>query len=226
MASRSRQAFSDNSQDIDRLLKISCENADGPDVDQVVLKASIVLITAFWEAYCEDIAAEGLEHLIAHVTNIDDLPKKLRQDLAQDLKKDKNELAVWDLAGDGWRRALAARLENYTESRNWTFNTPKPQQVDDLFDKALGIPRISEAWKVRKPRRHPDDLMTPDEARQQLTSFVELRGAIAHRGYTDDQVTDIQVTDYYKLVSSIASKTGGRVNGYVKKLTGVPLWQT
>lgn len=224
MASQSRQAFSENSQDVERLLEIARESVDGPDTNQAVHKAAIVLVTAFWEAYCEDIAAEGLEHLIMNVSDFEDLPKRLRQDLARDLKEDKNELAVWNLAGDGWRSALTSRLETYTKSRNGRFNTPKPSQVDDLFDKALGIPQVSDTWKVRKPRRSAKDLMTPEEARHQLTAFVELRGAIAHRGYADADVTYTQVDDYYTLVGRIVAKTGGHVNTHVKKLTGVPLW--
>lgn len=182
MPSQSSQAFRDNSKDVERLLEIARANTDGPDTEQAVHKAAIVLVTAFWEAYCEDIASEGLEHVVSYVDDFEDLPKKLRQDLARELKDDKNELAVWDLAGDGWRDALTARLVTYTESRNWSFNTPKPKQVDDLFDKALGIQRISDTWKVRKPRRPAKDLTTPSEARAQLTGFVELRGRLLTAG--------------------------------------------
>lgn len=224
MPSQSSQAFRGNSKDVERLLEIARENAAGPDAEQAVHKAAIVLITAFWEAYCEDIAAEGLEHLVSHVGDFQALPKKLRQALAHDLKDDKNDLAVWDLAGDGWRTALTARLAAYTKSRNRQFNTPKPSQIDELFDKALGIERISDTWKVRKPRRPAKELMTSDEARAQLTGFVELRGAIAHRGDAGADVTYQQVHDYYKLVERIVGKTGGRVNTHVKKATGVALW--
>jgi len=224
MPSQSRRAFRDNSKDVERLLKIARHNADGPDTDQAVNKAAIVLITAFWEAYCEDIAAEGLEHVVVHANDFEQLPKKLRQDLARELKEDKNELAVWDLAGDGWRDALTARLEAYTKSRNRLFNTPKPSQIDELFEKALGIPRMSDAWKVRRPRHSPEELMTADEARTQLTEFVELRGAIAHRGYADADVQHIQVRDYFELVGRIVGVTGGRVNTQVENVTGVPLW--
>ena len=31
---------------------------------EVLNKSAIVLVTSFWEAYCEDIAAEGLAHIV------------------------------------------------------------------------------------------------------------------------------------------------------------------
>lgn len=224
MTSKSSQAFRDNSADVERLLGIASQHPGGPDGEQAVLKAAVVLITAFWEAYCEDIAAEGLQHLVDNITDFSDLPKKLRQDLARELKESKNELAVWDLAGDGWRDALTDRMVAYTASRNGRFNTPKPAQIDELFGKALGIERVSDTWKVKKPRRRATDLTTPAEARKQLTEFVELRGAIAHRGYADADITYLQVHDYFRLVERVVGKTGGSVNRHVKKVTGTPLW--
>lgn len=226
MGSKSSQAFRDNSADVERLLEIARSSSDGPDAEEAVHKSAIVLMTSFWEAYCEDIAAEGMEHLIDNVVDFAALPKRMRQDLAAELKSSKNELAVWDLAGDGWRDAVRARFEAYKKTRTGQFNTPKPAQVDELFGKALGIERISDSWKVRKPRKPAKDVMTPDEARDQLTKYVTLRGAIAHRGYAEDQVTYKQAHDYYVFVGRIVAKTGGHVNSVVKKITGIPLYGT
>lgn len=226
MASKSSQAFRDNSADVERLLEIARSNSDGPDAEEAVHKSAIVLMTSFWEAYCEDIAAEGMVHLITHIDDFADLPKRMRQDLAAELKNSKNELAVWDLAGDGWRDALWDRFEAYNKTRTGQFNTPKPAQVDELFDKALGIPRISDTWTVRKPRRPAQQLMTAQEARDKLTEYVTLRGAIAHRGYAEEQVTYQKVHDYYTFINRIVGKTGGRVNTAVKRITGIPLWET
>src|SRR5690348_11459503 len=114
MASKARQAFDKNSQDIERLLEIHgliAGNQVGRKHQVEVLnKASIVLITAIWEAYCEDIAAEGLEFLVRHAPDATALPKELQKQVARELTSDKDQLAIWRLAGDGWRPVLEQRL--------------------------------------------------------------------------------------------------------------------
>ena len=70
MASQARAAFDKNAADIERLLEIHADL--GGDQRgrrfrlEVLNKSAVVLITAFWEAYCEDLAAEALDHLIQH----------------------------------------------------------------------------------------------------------------------------------------------------------------
>lgn len=228
--SQSRREFDASCEDVDTLLHIAREHElQGiPDKAEVLSKSAIVLITALWEAYCEDIAAEGLQHLVDHVTDPSDLPKQIRKDLATDLKQSKNELAVWALAGDGWKQALHDRLKKYTSDRNRHLNTPKPAQVDELFLKALGITRMSDSWKLAatktsKKRARPVSL-TPDQARKKLTDFIELRGDIAHRGSTIQYVTVLQAERYYELVKILVAKTGGTVNRQVKTTTGQGLF--
>ncbi len=228
MGSGARRAFDNNCKDILALLKVARdkENHDNHSAE-VVCKAAIVLTASFWEAYCEDIAAEGLAHLIDNTDDVNTLPKKLRQDLAAELKTDKNDLAIWALAEDGWRSTLRNRLDTYTSERNWLFNSPKPAQIDALFAKALGIPRISEkwAWKAKLSQRtHEPPTMTAAEARQMLTEYIEIRGAIAHRGITKLPVTIDQAQRFYEFIRRLASRTGGEVSRSVMKATGVPLW--
>lgn len=199
----------------------------GDPTGEVVCRAAIVSISAYWEAYCEDIASEGLTHLVEHVASIDDLPITLRRDVAADLKNDKHELAIWALAGDGWRAALRRRLDRYTAKRNWSFSSPKPAQIDELFDQALGIAKISEKWTWDAPkskRINEPPTMTPAQAREMLTMYIELRGEIAHRGNAKQPVTVGEVAKFYEFINRLVAKTGGEVNTVVKKATGIPLW--
>ena len=68
MPSKARRAFDDSAKDVKRLLEIHKTiggNAPGRRAGLEVLnKSAIVLITAIWEAYCEDISAEALEHIV------------------------------------------------------------------------------------------------------------------------------------------------------------------
>jgi hypothetical protein len=66
--------------------------------------------------------------------------------------------------------------------------------------------------------------MTAKRAAEKLDRFVELRGAIAHRGQHSDTVKRVQVEDYFDFVKKLAAKTGGNVNTHVKAITEKPLW--
>ena len=142
MPSQARKRFDENAVDIQRLLELHQEKGGilpGRRRGLEVLnKAAIILITSFWEAYCEDIAAEGLEHLVKH-GRADALPTPIKQMIAKELKADPNELSIWALCGEGWKEILKNRLKNLQEQRNRRLNTPKTQNVDELFEKVLGV---------------------------------------------------------------------------------------
>src|SRR5258708_28500967 len=220
MASNARVAFDNNAKDVQRLLEIHAlvgGDAQGRRFRLEVLnRSAIVLVTAIWEAYCEDIADEALQHLIKHAPSGVALPKGLKKRIAADIKADLNELAMWDLADDGWKARVAARLAAITADRNRRLNTPKTAQIDELFDSAIGLSSISESWKWRK--------MSSIQSRQKLDNYVALRGSIAHRGTGDTAVQKWQVEDYFGHVKRLASKTGGRVKSQVPSLTGLDLW--
>ena len=221
MPSKARIAFDANCADIDRLVEIHTRltgDAPGRRYDVEVLnKAGIVLITSFWEAYCEDIAAEGLEHLLKHTNSASALPLDLQRIVAKNLKADQHDLAVWKLADDGWRNVLTERLAELQEERNRKLNTPKTVQIDELFMRALGIPRVSSRWYWNN--------MPRERAIQKLDRYVELRGEIAHRGRAASSVKKSQVVDYYSHVKLLVGKTGGEVSRVLKNATGRALWR-
>jgi len=128
---------------VERLLEIHADvggDAQGRRFGLEVLnKSAIVLITAVWEAYYEDIAAEALEHPVANVSTGAQLPKDLKKNIVADIKADQNELAMWDLADSGWQARVRARLAALTEERNRRLNTPKSDQIDEMFFAAVGL---------------------------------------------------------------------------------------
>ncbi len=221
MASKARAAFDENAADVERLLALHQEkggSAKGRRFGLEVLnKSAIVLLTSFWEAYCEDIAAEALDHVVTHAPSADKLPTELRKIVAKELKADVHDLAVWSIAGDGWRTVLKSRLAALQAERNRRLNTPKAAQIDKLFVDALGISQISSSWRWARK-------MNPDRARTKLDKFVELRGAIAHRGAAATSVKKAQVTDYFNFLKRLVAKTGGAVNIHVRAITSKTLW--
>jgi len=216
MPSNARIAFDKNAQDVERLLEIHAD-VGGDDKGrrfglEVLNKSAIVLITAIWEAYCEDIAAEALEHLIKNVTSGSQLPKELKKKIVMDIKDDRNDLAMWDLADRGWQTRARARLAFLTEERNRRLNTPKSDQIDQLFEDAIGLSKVSDAWRWKG--------MSVARSKAKLNEYVILRGAIAHRGAAASGIKKYQVTDYFRHVRRLVSRTGGRVNSHVKSTTG------
>lgn len=220
MPSKARKAFDANAEDIDRLLEIH-RNLGGDSRGrryqlEVLNKSAIVLITAFWEAYCEDLAAEALAHIVKHSKTASALSKEIKQQIARELESDKHDLAVWNLSDDGWRKVLRDRLARLQDERNRRLNTPRAENIDALFLTAVGIAEVSKSWKWHR--------MTIAQARNKLDRYVTLRGEIAHRGTALRSCTKSQVEDYFSFIKRVVAKTGGRVNSQVRRTTGKPLW--
>lgn len=213
-------AFKENRQDVKRLLEIHASEAgDTPGRKwhlEVLNKSAIVLICAFWEAYCEDLAAEALRHVVAHAPSHDDLPIELRKLVARELKQRNHDLAVWEVAGDGWRDLLTRRLSELQEERNRSLNTPKTAPIDRMFQTAIGIERISDSWRWHKT--------TPKQTAEKLDKYVTLRGDIAHRGKSARSVQKKDVEDFLQHVERLVEKTGERVNKLAHEATGRTLF--
>jgi hypothetical protein len=220
MPSKARKAFDESAAEVDRLIELhKIVGGAGPGRKhqlEVLNKSAIVLITAIWEAYCEDIAAEALEFIVEQSKDENGLPKEIKQIIPKDLKKDAHELAVWKLAGDGWRVVASKRLDDLRKRRNWDFSSPKTENINKLFKEALGQSNISEAWHWKH--------MSAKDAGTKLDRFVELRGAIAHRGKGLKPCKKSDVTDYFEHVKVLVGKTGGVVNKFAQNATGSKLW--
>jgi hypothetical protein len=220
MGSQARRSFDANCQDIDKLLQVHRElTGTKPGrryAVEVLNKSGIVLLTSFWEAYCEDVAAEALERLVSDSPDATALPIALQKLIAKELKADPHELAIWQLADDRWRTTLQARLIQLQESRNRKLNTPNAENIDDLFRSAVGIEKISSSWYWSG--------MSAVQARGKLGKLIELRGEVAHRGQAAAGVRKTDVRSYYTHIKYLVGKTGGRVNSTVKKATGRGLW--
>lgn len=220
MPSKARIAFDQNVQDIDKLLELhAAEGGDQPGRRyglEVLNKSAIVLITSFWESYCEDIAEEALEVIVEHAPNADALPKQIKKVIAKTLKEDKNELAIWGISDDKWRDVLRTNFVALKTERNKTFATPKSFNVNDLFESAVGLSNMSLNWKWEK--------MTTTQAAKKLDEFVSKRGDIAHRGSSTSTVKKSEVVAYLSLVKKLAAKTGGATKKHVKTITEQDLW--
>ena len=222
MPSLARVAFTQNVEDIHQLLELQepLNLADDQSAAnfEVLNKSAIVLLTAFWESYCEDIASEGLEHIVQNSSSSADLPTSLKKQIATEIKNAPNELEVWKISDQGWKIYLKGRLSDYREKRNRRLNTPKTAVVDELFRTTLGINNMSQTWNLSED-------LSVRESITRLDKMVELRGAIAHRGTSHETVTRAHVESYLVFIAKLAARTGRTVNRHVKKITKSPLWE-
>lgn len=219
MGSQAREAFEKNCEEIDRLLEIhgdiTPEGRGRKWKVEALHKSAIVLLTAFWEAFCEDLAAEGLRHLVEH-GNAENLPKHLRRLVANELKEDQDQLAIWQLADEGWRTVLTKRLAQMQEKRNRALNTPKTAKINELFTNALGVQDVAQSWSWRN--------MTAERAQSKLDGFITLRGDVAHRGSSSKSVTKKSVKDYRSHAKQLVERTEQRVAEALLDATAASPW--
>ncbi len=179
----------------------------GPRVE-VLNRSAIVLTTAIWEGYCEEVAAEALRHLIDHSADPKRLPKRLRAQVSAEL----NPEQAWQLAGDGWKKYLAARLATYAEKRAREFNTPASKRVDELMLEAIGLDKITDAWKWPPT--------TASKSRNKLDGWVQLRQDIAHGSGAAKPVRKKTVESYRTHVGRLVERTDAAVDAYLLQETG------
>jgi len=218
LPSKARDAFDKSCKDVDRLLEIH-EHLGGKEKGrryqlEVLNKSAIVLITAIWEAYCEDITSEAIEHIVKESPNAQALTEEIRKSVAKELKRDNHDLAVWGLADDGWRSVLRARLEKMQTERARNWNTPKAANVKSLFSETLGID-ITAGWNWKG--------MSSQQARTKLDYYVNLRGEIAHRAKASE-CSKSHVEDFLNHVQRLVKNTGQYVSNQVKGITGTTPW--
>ncbi len=209
--------------EVERLIEVHVrETGEGPGRRrpeiQVVSRAAVVFTCTYWEAFCEDLAAEALRHLAEHAKDASALPSGVKKTFKKILLGEKNELAIWSLADEGWREELRRRADWTVGGDDWSLNTAKPVQVRDFFDQYVGIKDITMAWSWPG--------MSADSATRRLRDFVTLRGDIAHRGGPGESVHKSKATNGLKFVKRLAAKSAERVDEHLREHTGEPLPRT
>ena len=220
MSSAARKAFDSNLNDIDRLIDyydtaetiLKDTQRDLPAGADVVLRAALVLLITYWEAYLEDIVTEALEHFVGQAKDAAILPEELRKAVAREIKADKHELSPWKIAGEGWRGFLKARLPQLIGR----FNTPKSGPTRTLIQATLGIADITRCWKV--------GAKSPEKSCQFLDTLVSIRGKIAHRGKLPKVLAVRHTKCATDFIRKVVTRTDDNINAEVLKATGQGLW--
>ena len=206
----------DNMVEVSRLLDIHTDlSGTGPgrrrDVE-ILNKSAVVLLVACWEAYVEDTAQAALDFMVRNCTDHSCFTAPVLERVASKHSGPK----AWDLAGNGWKQALRDNLSEILVRTIGALNTPKAKQVDELFEKTIGLKNLSSSWKWKG--------RTASQASKAIDDLVTLRGSIAHQVKTSSAVRKKHAKDGIHLISRVAAKTSNVVRVHVRARIGKYPW--
>lgn len=191
--------FLGNMEGVGRLLQIHGKlSGKGPGRrwgTEVLNKSAVVLLLACWEAYLEDVAAHAFNTMLKGSVKPAQFPKEVIKRVGQSLRDEKDERAIWRLAGDGWKTALLDYMVTVIQK----FHNPNSISVDDFFLRILGIKSISQCWHWTG--------MSTQRAKTKLDRIVAVRGSIAHRVKHTSPVHLNRVRDFRQHVRKLVRST-------------------
>lgn len=127
------------------------------------------------------------------------------------LKDNKNELEIWNLAGDGWREILKQHKSDVIKKYVKSLSTPRTSNVNELFESILGVKDISKNWYWKG--------MSAKQANKKLEGLITLRGEIAH---TVKTAASIKEYDYF--LCRLAVISHNRCTDHLGEICGKAPW--
>ena len=142
------------------------------------------------------------------------MPPNVKSFVATNLKKDNNDTAIWNLADDGWRKVLGAYRQKVLDEYVGRLNTPKPEIVEQLFERLIGFRHLPSYWYWTGN--------SAQQSKERLVAFIEYRGAIAHRTKAANKIRKSYVKDHRAFVYRLAVISTNRVNGHLARTLRQP----
>lgn len=210
-----------NMSDVDRLLDIYRDiGGSGPGPRhkiEVLNRSAIVLAVACWEAYVEDLASDAFDFLYKNSSNPSTFPTKVLVTASKSLSDDPDRSAVWKLADKGWKKVLRDHKQEIIERSVGKLNTPKPENVKELFSKLIGLNDITASWRWKH--------CTVNTAASRLNALIDRRNGIAHRVTSGAKVRKMEVDDARDLILRLGEKCLNSVIEFLKRRTGRSPWK-
>lgn len=171
-----------------------------------LLRAGTALCYTAWEVYVEEALLESVSWLLDN-RSPEDLPEALRTWVA-----DQNG-DPWAFVGDSWRAAVLglvrSRLEGDAQGR-FGFNTASVSGVEGLYNQVLGYsPLRAIRWQKKSNAA----------VRKDISTLVEVRGEIVHRGTTPGGLSLGGVRSWADFIRRLTEKFDA---GLVEFRTGIP----
>lgn len=217
------QTFLDNRDEVKRLASIHYKvvgtgrgkiSSDG----LVLNKSAIVLLVACWESYIETIVSDAFDFMLANASEYQVFPTSVLVKSTKELRAAKDEREIWSLAGEGWKKVLTTYKDGVFKQQLDYFHVPRPENVDELFSKTIGLEKISKTWTWRG-QNNGDTIRT-------LNELIDLRGSIAHKIKINETITKKDVLYYLNFVNNLTVATNNVTTKYIEKKVGIKPWDT
>jgi len=183
---------------------------------EVLNKSAILFLCAAFEAFIEDLARRAFDHLVFQSKDHTTLPKAILKSIAEEVKSDKNEIKVWDLAGDGWKKVSETYKGDLIRKYIGPFNTPKPHNIESLLHELTAFPKTFPIWQWKG--------MNAAASKSKLKAFVELRGALAHGSKPAQPVLKKDVIGYHNFLAALSVRLSNDMRKHCIKVTNVEPW--
>lgn len=189
--------------DVDALLethRLVNPNGGGRRALGHITRAGTTTLCAAWELYNEEVVVEAAYLLALRSLAPSELPLQIQQKIARIVKNSKDETAPLRLVQPGWRTVYLDEVERLAQ----LLNTPKFGNVDELFKKCIGLHDVARDW------RHNRD---------ELNTFVRLRGEVSHRGADAQYVPVKDLKRAKTMVKELVADTDNRISEYLRDVT-------
>ena len=165
---------------------------------------------------CEDICLEAFDFLLANAADPSAFPNRVKTLASEEIRSNPDTTQIWKLAGSGWKFVLQSHREAAIKKWLNKLNTPKTEQVNDLFQELLGLTNLSSSWTWQG--------MNSQQASEKLDEYIVVRGNIAHRTIHDENVYKSWGTDFLSHVERLVEKTDESVRRHVNSLIQASPW--
>lgn len=213
------EIYNKNITEINHLLRIRTALKDTPGFRrnlEILNKSTIVLLVACWEAYVEELATISFDFLLLHAPDHKTFPAKVLTQASKVFWDSKDERGVWGLADDGWKTILTSHRDKIINEYLGNFHTPRPAQIDKLFESLIGLSTLSSNWHWRN--------MTNAKAKKKLEDLITLRGSIAHRVSTTRSITLKYTFECAYLLARLGMISSNTVRNFIHTRTGEYPW--
>lgn len=212
--------FVENLSEIENLLDIHMEISGGKRWKrkanvQTLNKSAIVLLTACWESFIEELASTSFDFLLNNARTYKSIPIDVLVLASRDLKEDKDERQIWNLADEGWKLVLQKYKKEILDNKIDYFHSPKADRVEVLFKKLIGVD-ITSYWKWRWE--------TNKNAKNTLEKYIDLRWDISHKLRTKKTVLKKEVQEYKVFLQRLALVSHNWLDKYLTKITWKEPW--
>lgn len=129
-----------------------------------------LMLASIWEAFHTRCVSEAAGFLSGFCRANTALPKELRMRIAAEIKREKDELSPWSLAGDEWR-ALILRRVDADELR---LRSGKSAHIDEYYLASIGLMKLTTKWSGSRKAKISNAAA--------IDTFIAVRDKITHRG--------------------------------------------